>query len=275
MRSLSRAGFPDQIATRAKAPLAAAAMKSAASGGRIVVVVIVVGAVFGLEPGRAEAQFGTDTCFGGFGFVLGGFSQVPKPETFLYQRALVDAGRDTRIFSRVVYANNPNSYINHIRDDGSLGGYGVPRTDDRARRGFPRSSTATTRTALKVALPSAVLPLSSFFDEKSRLVWPHDAPTAGNLKEKRTIFELASELVLAETKKNGVASVATVIDARQKLLDYGRPGLQYVRAHETASAPESYHIFLLSLYDSLAQAANPPAAAAAPMPTTPGGLRNR
>ena len=52
-------------------------------------------------------------------------------------------------------------------------------------------------------------------------------------------------------------------DARQKLLDYGRPALQYVRTHETARVADSFHGFLLMLYDSLAQAANPPAATAA------------
>ena len=76
-------------------------------------------------------------------------------------------------------------------------------------------------------------------------------------------------MVLAETKKNGVASVATVTDARQKLLDYGRPGLQYVRAHENPRVSDTYHMFLLSLYESLAHAVNLPAAAAAPTPSAP------
>jgi hypothetical protein len=46
-----------------------------------------------------------------------------------------------------------------------------------------------------------------------------------------------------------------VAEARQKLLDYGRPALHYVKAHETPRVADSFHGFLLSLYDSLAQAA--------------------
>jgi hypothetical protein len=59
-----------------------------------------------------------------------------------------------------------------------------------------------------------------------------------------------------------------VTDARQKLLDYGREALTYVRAHKTPRVADSFHGFLLSLYDSLEQAANPPPATAAA--TAPG-----
>ena len=89
-----------------------------------------------------------------------------------------------------------------------------------------------TVTALK-----PVLPLAIYYNEKNQLVWPGNSPKAGELKEKRTIFERASEVVLAETKENGIASMATVMDARQKLLDYGRPGLQYVRATRPLASP--------------------------------------
>ncbi len=64
---------------------------------------------------------------------------------------------------------------------------------------------------------------------RASIVWPADAPTAGDLNDKRSAFDQASQAVLTESKKTGVASIATVTDARQKLLDYGRPGLQYVR----------------------------------------------
>jgi hypothetical protein len=69
--------------------------------------------------------------------------------------------------------------------------------------------------------------------------------------------------VLSETKQNGVAALASVTDARQKLLEYGRPALAHVRAHETPRIADTFHMFLLSLYESLAQAATPAATAAA------------
>ena len=52
-------------------------------------------------------------------------------------------------------------------------------------------------------------------------------------------------------------SMASVTDARQKLLDYGQAGAGvHVRAHETPRIADTFHMFLLSLYESLAQAAN-------------------
>ena len=100
---------------------------------------------------------------------------------------------------------------------------------------------------MTVASPMPVLPLSSFYNEKNQLVWPDNAPTAGELKEKRTIFERASDVVLAETKKHGVASMATVMDAHQKLLDYGRPGLQHVRPRDPCRPRHVPHVPALAV----------------------------
>jgi hypothetical protein len=223
------------------------------------------------QPPHAQAQFGFG--FGGLGWGWGGFSQVPKPESFLYQKALVDAGRDTHLPARDVYANNPNSYLNHIRDNGFVERYPVGRGYGGRYGYMPQTAVAppppVTPTALTVTQQMPALPLASFFNAQRQLVWPADSPTAGDLREKRAVFDKAGEAVLAEMKQNGVAAVATVIDARQKLLDYGRPGLQYTRAHETPRVADTYHLFLLSLYESLAQAVNPPATAAAPPPPAP------
>ena len=61
-------------------------------------------------------------------------------------------------------------------------------------------------------------------------------------------------------------------DARAKLLDYGRPALQYIRDNATPRIADTFHLFLLSLYESLAQAATVPkprATPAAPPPDRP------
>jgi hypothetical protein len=233
----------------------------------------VIGLGFG--PARAEAQWGMGLGGGGFGGGFGwglGFTSVPKPESFLYSKALVDAGRDTHIPSRDVYSHNPNSYINHIRDNGFVERYDVARRDpsyyryapQTAQSSSPSPSPRTVQTAMAVPPPTPLLPLSSFYNAEGHIVWPADAPTNGELKEKRTIFDQASQVVLAESKKSGVASIATVTDARQKLLEYGRPSLQYVRTHETPRVADTFHLFLLSLYESLAQAINPAATPAVP-----------
>jgi hypothetical protein len=195
----------------------------------------------------------------------------------LNQRALIAAQRGLQgPQSHEVYANNPNAYINHVRDNGFVERYDVARREPSVYRRVRRSaaspsSTPTTTSATMMAPPTPTLPLASFYNAESELVWPAEAPTAGDLKAKRAIFDEASKAVFDETKKSGVASIATVTDARKKLIEYGRPGLQYARAHDTPRIADTYHLFLLSLYESLAQAVNPPApgAAAATQPATP------
>ena len=245
-------------------------MSAGTGRNNVLVVFFVTTAVLGLSPGRANAQFGFGGGFGGFGWGFGGFSQVEKPDTFLYSKALVDAGRDTHIPSRTVYSNNPNSYINHVRDNGFVDRYDVERRDPAYYRYAqpPVQNPRMTPTAMTVTQQKPSLPLASFYNAEGHIVWPSDAPIAGELKDKRSEFDQSSQTVLAELKKNGVASIATVSEARQKLLDYGRPGLKYVRTHETPRVADTYHLFLLSLYESLAQAVNPQTPSAA-TPATP------
>jgi hypothetical protein len=237
----------------------------------VIVTLFVAAATFGIGPRQVRAQYGG---YGGFGWGFGGFSQVEKPESFLYSKALIDAGRDTHIPSRSVYANNSNAYINHIRDNGFVERYDVARHDASYYRYAPPpsqpSNARLTPTAMTVPRQTPLLPLASFYNADHKLDWPADAPVAGELKDKQGIFDQASQIVVSETQKSGVASIATVTDARQKLLEYGRPALQYVRTHETARLADTFHLFLLSLYESLAQAVNPPTTAAtagSPAPT--------
>jgi len=205
----------------------------------------------------------------GFG-AWGGFSPVPKPESFINSMALVAAARPSTAPNGHPYAGDGNAYFNHVRDNGFVERYNVDRRAASSYQygAYPsvaRSSPpAPTPTAMNVTQPKPLLPLSSFYNADNTLAWPADAPVEGDLKEKRATFDQASQVVLAESKKSGVASLAAVTDARQKLIDYGRPALQYVRAHETPRLADTYHLFLLSLYESLAQAANPPVPAAAP-----------
>jgi hypothetical protein len=240
-------------------------MTSRARRRNVLLTVFVVAVAFGSGPNRAEAQWGG----GGFGFGgWGGFSQVPKPESFVNSLALVAAARPSTAPNGHPYANDGNAYFNHVRDNGFVERFNVDRRaassyHDGAYSSVARSSPTPTQTAMTVAQPKPLLPLRSFYNADKTLAWPADAPLEGDLKEKRATFDQASQVVLAETTKSGVASLAAVTDARQKLVEYGRPALQYVRAHETPRLADTYHLFLLSLYESLAQAANPPVPAAA------------
>jgi hypothetical protein len=224
-------------------------MAPRARPGNIIVTVVVAMGAIAFSPGIASAQWG-------WGWGFGGFSQVPKPESFLNSKALISAAHPPAIPSRNVYANNPNSYINHIRDNGFVDRYSVARREPLEYRYPPQPQPTPT------APRTPNMPLASFFNADNHFVWPADSPTEGDLKEKQSMFDQASQAVLSESKKNGVASIAAVTEARQKLVDYGKPALSFVRAHETPRIADLFHVFLLSVYESLAQAVNPGAAPA-------------
>jgi hypothetical protein len=242
-------------------------MTSRARRGNILLTFFVTAVAFSAGSNPAEAQWGMGFGYGGWG----GFSPVPKPESFINSMALVAAGRPSTAPGGRPYGNDGNAYFNHVRDNGFVERFNVDRRSassyhyGSAAPSAARSSPGTgappaptpTQTAMNVAQAKPQIPLSSFYNADNTLAWPADAPVEGDLKEKRATFDQASQVVLAETRKSGVASLAAVTDARQKLIDYGKPALQYVRARETPRLADTYHLFLLSLYESLAQAANP------------------
>ena len=78
--------------------------------------------------------------------------------------------------SRNVYANNPNSYINHLRDNGFVDRYSVDRREIPQYRYSARPRVSRARQA---ATQSPYLPLSSFYNAENKLVWPADAPIEG------------------------------------------------------------------------------------------------
>jgi hypothetical protein len=231
--------------------------------------VLAAAAVLFVATTSARAQWGFGGLGGGFGYGFG-FGNVPSPTGYIYQNALVAAGRGYQGPTRTPYANDSNAYFNRVRDNGFVERYNVSRREPSYYRYVPTQAVAVPPSPAPAASEKPSLPLASFYDPQGQLAWPADSPTAGDLKEKRTTFDQASRVVWDESKKSGVASMASVTEARQKLIDYGRPALSYVRAHETPRLADTFHLFLLSLYESLAQAANPtPAAAAAVSPPAP------
>ncbi len=246
-------------------------MRATATRGKVLLTAFVAVMASGFGASQARAQWGMGGGFGGFGFGFGG--AVEQPGTFLNSVALSQMNHVRGPTQNNVYAGNPNSYINHVRDNGFVDQYSPYRREPSYSSYSPSSSSAQgrnmTQTAMSVPRTKPLVPLASFYNAQNQLVWPGGSPMADPLKEKRTLFDQSAQTVLDEVKKNGVASIATVTDSRQKLLDYGRPALKYVRTHETARVADSFHGFLLMLYDSLAQAANPPTATAAAGTSTP------
>jgi hypothetical protein len=102
-----------------------------------------------------------------------------------------------------------------------------------------------------------IYPLASFFNAARTLVWPSEAPNTDDLKPKRDISDQACLVVLELVEKHRSAPITTVTSARERLLEYGKPALRFARSVSTPRIAEAFHMFMLSLYDSLAEAANP------------------
>jgi len=214
----------------------------------------------------------------GYGYgILGGFNYVPSPGDFLNQHSLLNAGRARGPVSNNVYANNPNAFIHRIRDNGFVPHAGIV---DRRSPGYqasrlrPQSLSQTSNNRPAPAASSAtaavrgpVVPIGSFFDASRMLVWPSDAPVEGDLITKRDTSDQACLVVSDLVDKHRSAPITTVTYARNRLLEYGQPALQSIRSHSTPRIAENFHQFMLSLYDSLAAAANPTELASATNPT--------
>jgi hypothetical protein len=249
---------------------------STAKRGKVLLTAFVAVLASGLGAGRAEAQWGLGG--GGIGFFGGFGGYVEQPNQFLNQVAIAQMahvkgppGSNRSTSGLNPYAGSSNAYFNHVRDNGFVDQYSVSaRQPAYYRAPSPARGRGATPVAMTVAQSRPFVPIANFFNVQGQLVWPGDAPTADSLKEKRATFDQSARVVLDEIKKNGVASIAAVTEARQKLLDYGRPPMKYVRTHETAGIADYFHGFMLELYDSLAQAANSPfATAAAGTPRSP------
>jgi hypothetical protein len=224
------------------------------------VLTVLVGTLaFGLgsSPARAQSGFGV-------GF-MGEFHYVPSPTDFSNSHALIQAGRGQLApASFHPHANDANSFHSRLRDNGFVPSYDVRRRQPSANRSQPARSPAGAPRVAAAPTPAApaprqVPPLPSFFDSSvpQQLVWPSESPVAGILMKKRDLAGYTCLVVLEETKLHQVASIETVTFARQTLLDYGRPALEQLRMDAPASVVDRFHSFLLSLYDSLAQAASP------------------
>jgi hypothetical protein len=209
-------------------------------------------------PSPALADWGM-----GAGWGWGIFGVGPSASTqFLNQHAQTRAaaggfGRRTNH----VYAGNPNAYYNRIRDNGFVSHYDARRRRSPSYQPESRASLANVARAESQPAPvppAPIQPLRDFFDASPKLVWPHESPVDGELKEKRDISDQVSLAVLKETKQHGAASITSATEARQRLVDYGRPALKQLRATATPPIADSFHRFLLSLYDSLEASAGTP-----------------
>ena len=227
--------------------------------------------------GRAEAQYGGFGGFGGFGF---GYNQNAYTDVnFLNSRSLQNASaaaanrpkpltaptfqtRDEGFYDKYDLATREAMIDRVARDPGREMGTADPTgvlAPDLRPRPEP-GSTAPRQTSQNAPPPPvpASVNLANYFNKENQLIWPSVSPISGDFGKKQSAADLAILAVLNEYDMRGLAQLSTVTDARQKLLDYGRPSLQYVREQSTPALADSFHVFLLSLYGNLGNAATVP-----------------
>jgi hypothetical protein len=211
---------------------------------------------------ESRAIYGMDMGF------FGGFNPVPSPTQFINQHALIRAGQASTAPGALRITDHPDSAANRARNSGFSSHYGVESRRSPAFEVDRRRATALAQASnnqpqpapppVPAAAPSPVFPIGSFFDASRKLIWPSDSPVADDLHAKRDISDQACLVVSDKVEKYRSAPITLVTYAREKLLAYGQPALRAARSTTAPRIAESFHNFLLSLYDSLAQAANPP-----------------
>lgn len=213
----------------------------------------------------AEAQFGFGG-FGGYGFYPRAYT--PPSVSMLNRVAVTRAGMDQEQLNRTSLSAPQDRYAYRNQTIALQQRYDVESTRgieiDRRHRGtdIPGTNAAPSPPrgpgGGQVGGPTAprpVLPLTSFVNDQNQVVWPADAPITGDLGPKRDQADAAISTAAEQFRAMSSATVSTVARARQELLNYGRPALQEIRQTSTARVADTFHLFLLSLYDSLAQAA--------------------
>ncbi len=220
----------------------------------------VVGLVAWLGAERAQAQWGG---FGdvGFGFGFGLGAQTPASVSFLNHHAIARtnaaaAARPQPLRAPIPVSRNVDFFT---RYDAATRAAMTDRVS--RRRVLPRTAAAPSQpVTLADTSPTSrpAQPLASFFNKMRQLIWPADAPTDGDLAAKRSTSDAQTLALLTEVEGRGYSQIATAVEARDKLLDYGRPALQLMRENSTPAVSDAFHAFLLSLYDSIGQAPNLP-----------------
>jgi hypothetical protein len=222
---------------------------------------LVVGCVAGsaawLGGGRVPAYWGG---FGdvGFGFGLG--PQTPASVNFLNDHAIARthaaaAARPQPLRAPIPVSRDVDFFTRYDAATRAAMTDRVSRRRVLPRAPASQSQPITYADNSQTARP--VQPLASFFNKMRQLIWPADAPTEGDLAAKRATSDAQTLELLIEVKGRGYAQIATAADARNKLLDYGRPAMQLMRENSTPAVSDAFHAFLLSLYDSIGQAPEP------------------
>ena len=213
--------------------------------------------------GEAKAQYGFGFGYG-MGFGLG--HQTPASVSFLNDHALARgaaaaASRPQNLRAPIPVSKDVDFFNRYDVETRIAMEEGVARRRiaHRAPTTTTRNQTPTVASSTPSPPPRPLIPLASFFDSARRLVWPADAPTHDEFAAKKSASDAKTLELLEELERKGYARISTAADARTMLLNYGQPALQFLRDTTTPRLSDAFHIFLMSLYDSIGQASTDPA----------------
>jgi len=213
--------------------------------------------------GVARAQWGMDYGMFGVGFGLG--HQTPASVNFLNDHALARgaaaaASRPQNLRAPIPVSKDVDFFNRYDVATRMSMEEGIARRRMAYRAPTPTQSQAPAVASSPPArLARPLVPLASFFDSARRLAWPADAPTHDNFAAKKSASDAKTLELLEELERKGYARISTAADARTMLLNYGQPALRFLRDTTTPRLSDAFHIFLMSLYDSIGQASTDPA----------------
>ena len=223
--------------------------------------------IMGLCTGQSHADFG----FGiGFGFQNNAYQDTQFVNSWSLQNAAAAAANRPQALTAPRFQSRDEGFIerydlttreamvnriarNPGREMSTVNPAGV-----RTAAPTPRATQAPRPAPALAPEPRPVVLLANFFDGERRLIWPTVAPITGDMGKKQETADRAILAVLNQYDLQGLAHLTNVTEARERLLDYGRPALDYVRNQTTPAMADSFHVFLLSLYSNLGLAATVP-----------------
>jgi hypothetical protein len=216
---------------------------------------MVFAAATAAAPSEVHAQWGWG--YGGFGMggQIGNYAIVSN----INARSSAAAGhayaiRQSLPGSGNVYAGNPNSFVNRVRDTSFSERFDVStrrRIESEVARNPEVAATAAGVPPRTRPRTPPILPLANFFSAAGQLIWPTSSPIEGPLGSQRAAADASARAVYKEFQARGTAPVGLVTDARLQLVEYGRPAMEFLQKNSSAEVAQAFHTFLLGLYDSL------------------------
>ncbi len=94
------------------------------------------------------------------------------------------------------------------------------------------------------------------FGEDGRILWPESTPVGPELDKKRSAASESIQDVAQKSRRDGRAPVSAVVDAKEKLEDFGRDAIQELQDQNESEAAEDLSSFLQNMDYALSNYVN-------------------